>query len=93
MLKNGYNESDNIYLTDLLETALPASSLDLYNKLMKVTQEKYLKIKYDPISTDHPNSIYYYLYPYFKDNDINFDKLNEIDNYLDKQCELVNKYI
>lgn len=60
---------------------------------MKVTQEKYLGLKYEPIGTDTPNPLYEYLYPYMKDNNINETKLTKIIIYESKQIKVVEKYI
>ena len=60
---------------------------------MNVTQEKYLGLKYEPIGTDTPNSMYEYLYPYMKDNNVNENKLTKIILYESKQIKVVEKYI
>lgn len=93
IIQNGFNINDYINLTLILEVCIPAADLDLYAHLMKVTQEKYLGLKYDPISTDTPNPMYEYLYPYMKDNNVNESKLTKIILYESKQIKAVKKYI
>lgn len=93
IIQNGFNIDDYINLTLISEVCIPAADLDLYEHLMKVTQEKYLGLKYEPIGTDTSNPIYEYLYPYIKDNNINENKLTKIIFYESKQIKVVEKYI
>lgn len=93
IIKNGFNIDDYINLTLISEVCIPAADLDLYAHLIKVTQEKYLGLKYKPISTDTPNPMYEYLYPYMKDNNVNENKLTKIILYESKQIKVVEKYI
>ena len=91
--KNGYNFDDYINMTLTIEICIPAADLDLYAKLMQVTQEKYLGIKYEPIGTDTPNPISDFLQPYFEDNQVNTSKLIKIINYEKKNIRIAEKYI
>lgn len=93
IIQNGFNIDDYINLTLISEVCIPAADLDLYEHLMKVTQEKYLGLQYEPIGTDTPNPLYEYLYPYIKDNNINENKLTKIILYENKQIKVVEKYI
>ena len=93
IIQNGFNIDDYINLTLISEVCIPAADLDLYTHLMKVTQEKYLGLKYNPIGTDTPNPMYEYLYPYMKDNNVNESKLTKIILYESKQIKVVKKYI
>ena len=91
MRKNGYSEDDFINLTLISEVVIIASDLALFEKLMKTTQEKYLKIKYQPIPTDNSNAFYDYLYPYFQNNNIDTSKLEELCIYINKQQAKITK--
>lgn len=93
VLKNGFNLENYINLTLISEVCIPAADLDLYAKLMKVTQEKYLGTKYQPLGTDSTNPIYEYLYPYIKDNNVNQNKLTKIILYENKQIKIIEEYI
>lgn len=93
IIQNGFNIDDYINLTLIAEVCIPAADLDLYAHLIKVTQEKYLGLKYKPIGTDTPNPMYEYLYPYMKDNNVNENKLTKIILYESKQIKVVEKYI
>ena len=90
---NGFNLEDYINLILISEVSIPASELDLCANLLKITQEKYLGIKYQQIETDNPTPILDKLYPYFKDNNVNFDKLTKIMFYEKKSIKIVEKYI
>ena len=60
VIKYGYfsnNQMDVINLSLISEHVIFASDLDLYAKLMKVTQEKYLGIKYEPLGVDYTAAI------------------------------------
>ncbi|MCM1338934.1 MAG: hypothetical protein NC191_04625 [Muribaculaceae bacterium] len=93
ILQEGFNLEDYFNLTLLAEVCVSASDLDLYAKLMKTTQEKYLGIRYQPIGTDSTNPIGQYLYPYMKDNNIDRKKLIDIIDYKNKQIRIIEKYI
>lgn len=96
IMKNGYfsnDQMDIINLGFLYEICLPSAELDLYVDLMKVTQEKYLGIEYEPIGTDWVGPYETYLEPYFKDNNINTEKLENISKYELQQGEIVKNYL
>lgn len=89
----GFNLEDYINLILISETSIPASDLYLYVKLLTITQEKYLGIKYQQIETDDSTAIFDKLYPYFKANNVNIHKLTKIVHYEKKNIETVEKYI
>lgn len=94
ILKNGYNEDDFLNLNLISEVELIGTDLQLYSKLMQITQEKYLKKKYQPIPTDNSNPLYDYLYPYFQNNNIDTSKLEELNIYINKQqAKIIKNYI
>ena len=93
ILKNGYTIDEYINLVLIPETNIPTADLDLYAKLLKITQEKYLGIKYIPIGTDSVNAINDILLPYFAVNNVNTNKLTKILIYENKKIKLVEKYI
>lgn len=96
ILKHGYysnNQMNVINLTLIYENCIPAAELKLYSTLMQITQEKYIGIKYTPIGTDWVSPIEKYLAPYFKDNNINTKKLNNIIKYENRKNKIVKKYI
>lgn len=95
IMKYGYysnNRMDVINLGFLYEICLPAAELDLYADLMKVTQEKYLGIKYEPIGTDWVGPYETYLKPYFIDNNVNTKKLDDILEYESQQGKIIENY-
>ena len=91
--KYGYNTEDYITLALIPETNIPSADLDLYGKLLQVTNEKYLGTKYEPLGTDSVNPIDDILSQYFIDNNVNRYKLNKILLYENKKIKVVNKYI
>ena len=93
ILKNGFNNEDYIKLALIPETNIPSSDLDLYIKLLKVTRERYLKTKYKEIGTDSSKALDEILSPYFKDNNVNKEKLTKIISYQNKKIKIVEKYI
>lgn len=93
ILKNGFNFEDAMNLVLTQEVVIPAAELDLFDKMLKVTQEKYLGMKYTPIGTDFVDSIDAILTPYFKDNNVNRKKLKKIVLYENKKIKVVEKYI
>ena len=93
ILKYGFNIEDYINLTQISETCIPSTDLKLYETLMKITQEKYLGLKYTPIETDSTNPMDKILMPYFLDNNINTKKLSKIVRYQHKKSKTVERYI
>ena len=84
---------DFINLGFLYENCLPTAELDLYADLMKVTQEKYLGVKYEPIGTDWVGPLEDFLNPYFRDNKVNTKKLVDIAKYESQQGKIVKNYL
>jgi len=96
ILKHGYysnNQMDAINLSLLYEVCIPSSELDLYSKLIKITEEKYLHNEYEAIGTDSVNPLSDYLYPYFKDNNVDTKKLDDIALYEVQQGKIIEKLI
>ena len=84
ILKNGFNIDDYITLSLIPDTCITSADLDLYGKMLKVTQEKYLGMKYKPIGTDSVNPIDDILSPYFRDNNVNrMSRRNRNFDYID----------
>ncbi|MCR4881840.1 MAG: hypothetical protein K6A44_07815 [bacterium] len=84
IIKYGYysnNQIDAINLGLIYEMCIPTSSLDLYGKLIKVTKEKYLGEKYEPLGTDWVTPLENSINPYLQKNKVNTDKLNDIIQY------------
>ncbi len=92
ILKNGFNMDDSINIVLTQEVVLPAADMQLYDKLMKITQEKYLGIKHVPIGTDSTIPMETFLHPYFIDNDVNQTKLIKIMDYMYKKSKVIEKY-
>ena len=93
ILESGFNIEDYINLSLIPETCIPSSDLDLYGKMLKVTQEKYLGMEYKPIGTDSVNPLDDILSPYFRDNNVNRRKLTKILLYENKKIKIVEEYI
>ena len=96
VLKNGYysnNQMDAINLNLLYENCLPAAELDLYADMMKVTQEKYLGVKHEPIGTDWVTPYEDFMTPYLKDNKVDTRKLDAIILYESHRTRLVKEYL
>ena len=93
ILESGFNIEDYINLSLIPETCIPSSDLDLYGKMLKVTQEKYLGMEYKPIGTDSVNPLDDILSPYFRDNNVNRNKLTKILLYENKKIKVVEEYI
>ncbi len=90
---NGYNLEQYINLTLISETCIPATDLKLYEELMQVTQEKYLKEKYTQMGIDNTIPIDKFLTPYFIENNVDTKKLSKIIIYQNKKSKIVEKYI
>ena len=93
ILKNGFNIDDYITLSLIPDTCIPSADLDLYGKMLKITQEKYLGMEYKPIGTDSVNPLDDILSPYFRDNNVNRRKLTKILHYENKKIKVVEEYI
>ncbi len=96
ILEKGYYSNDQMDIINLgllYENCLPAAELDLYANLLKVTQEKYLGIEYKPIGTDWVGPYEAFLKPYFDDNNVNTQKLDNIVKYELQQGKIVKNYL
>jgi len=80
--KTGYEPEISIYDLDLF----------LYADMMKVTQEKYLGVKYNPRGTDCATPAANFLSPYFKDNKVNTEKLIYIKHYAEQKDKMIDEY-
>lgn len=90
--KNNYIDQEYMDLGLIAELCIPSADLDLYTKIMQITQEKYLNTKFEPFATDNSAAYKNYLYPYFIDNDIDTKRLASITKYADKKIAVVKKY-
>ncbi len=96
-VEKGYNKlkikyDRELYWSFIPEVPIYEMDLFLYVKLMKVTQEKYLHEKYVPFGTDNSNSSGEFLYRYFKDNNVNTYKLQQISQYAMSKDKMIQKY-
>ena len=89
---NGYNLEASINLVLTQEVVIPAADMQLYDKLMKITQEKYLGIRHVPIGTDCTIPMETFLKPYFIDNNVDQTKLIKIMDYMYKKNKVIEKY-
>ena len=93
IMRNGYDIGKHVSLVNMAELVIPAADIDLYAKLMRITQEKYLGIKYLPLGTDSVVPMEDFLTPYFKDNNVNSKKLQCIIKYEKKKIKILEKYL
>lgn len=93
ILKFGFNTDDYVVLSLIPESRIASADLDLYVKLIKITKEKYMGIKYESLCTDNVNTFDEILFPYFKENNVNTKKLTKIITYENKKIKVVEKYI
>lgn len=93
ILLNGYDLQSHTNIIGLCEIALPAAEIDLYADMVKITQEKYLNMRYEPFGTDSTYPLSVYLYPYFQDNHVNTKQLTDIAKYENKKIEIVEGYL
>ena len=85
-----YNEVEKTSIEP--EISIYDVNLFLYADMMKVTQEKYLGIKYEPYGTDSYVSAAEFLAPYFEDNHINIKKIVNISKYARNKDIALDKY-
>ena len=96
ILKNGYytnNKMDAINLNLIYEICIPSASLEMYAELVKITKQKYLGQKHEPLGTDWVNSYEKFLRPYFKDNNIDTTKLDDLVIYETIQGKRIKGYL
>lgn len=96
VLKYGYFSNDQMDVINLgliYENCTPAADIDLYARLMEVTQEKYLKVKFEPFATDWTSPYEDFMTPYLKDNGVNTQKLTDISNYIIKKNGVIKEYV
>ena len=92
VVKNNNFQQEYTNLCLIAEICIPATDLDLYAKIMQITQEKYLNIEYKPFATDNPSAFKDYLHPYFINNNVNQNKLESISKYANKKISVIEKY-
>lgn len=68
-------------------------SLFMYDDMMKVTKEKYLGEKYNPYSSDTVIPAADFLAPYFRDNQVNIEKIIYINNYAKTKDKQIQKLV
>lgn len=88
ILKYGCNENISLYT----EVSIFDLDLFIYSKLMEVTQENYLGLKYKPFGSDSTTPWSEYLYRYFKDNNVNTKKLRLIGKYAKNKNKKIERY-
>ncbi len=93
IMKNDHTFDEYIDIGLIYEIVLPAADLDLYSKMVQVTQEKYLRIKYDILGSSTSLLAAEYLAPYMDNNDVDTRKLLKIGRYESKQLKFAKKYI
>lgn len=82
---------ENLSNTDYI-ILISSPEFNLYKKLF-VTTNKYVYIAPSELETDFIGDLYDFLYPYFKDNNINMSKLLVIAHYTaSKENQLNKKY-
>ena len=94
VLKNGcHSDYDmNAINLNLMYEFESGAILDIYDKLMKITQKKYLKESFKPFPVDYSGPFIDYLNPYFKDNNINTKKIDDIEKYESEKYQILKKY-
>lgn len=75
------------------EVSIYDLTMFLYSDLMKVTQEKYLGVKYSPYCTDSTYSSSVFLYQYFKDNNVDTKKIDDINQYARSTDIKIHKFL
>lgn len=93
LMKNGYDLDTYVDLTFVSDLYIPTSTLYLYDELTKVTQEKYLGLKYKPIGTDWVTPYENYLKPYLINNHVNIRFLKKIADNKTKKNRIINNYV
>lgn len=94
ILKYGCHSDNNMNVINLnlMYEFESGAMLDIYDKLMEVTQEKYLQQTYNGIGTDYSGPFINYLKPYFKDNNVNTKKIDDINNYESEKYKILKAY-
>lgn len=96
ILEYGYFSNDQMDVINLgliYENCTPAADIDLYARLMEVTQKKYLKVKFEPFATDWTSPFEDFMKPYLKDNNVNTQKLDDIAIYISKKNRIIKQYV
>lgn len=92
LMKYGDNDYFNNLVNDVVYNEMPYIDIDLYVKLVKITQQKYLGLNFDSLPTDCENPFEEYLKPYFKDNNINSFKLKNLKWIKKRKFKIIDNY-
>lgn len=90
LVKNGFDQE--LYWSMVPEVSIYDVDLFIYDEMLKITQEKYLKNIYKSYGTDSTFATAEFLAPYIKDNNVNIDKLINIGNYASLKDKTIEKY-
>ena len=93
IMKKGFDSDKFGNLQSIAYSSLGSYEAYLYFKLMQITQEKFLKLNFEPFPTDEIAPYYEYLLPYFSDNNVNINLLNTIAKYRNKKYLKLERYI
>lgn len=90
LLKNEI--TDNEYFAENIDMIIDSPLFFLYKDLTKITR-KYVTITNETqFATDYSGTLYAFLEPYFKDNNINIDKLINLAVLTNKKHKQIMKY-
>jgi len=84
---------DYTELTLIPETALPAVDVDLFTRLVKTTQEKYLDKKFEQVWFGNSYYLDIYIYPYLEKPNVDTRKIIKLNKYTDKKIRIIEKYL
>lgn len=93
LAKNGYDFNDYHNLLLSSEISIWAWGGRLDTKLIKFTQEKYFKTKYDPTDLNEFYEHREYLYRNFKETGVNTQKITDMYSYTDSQDDIIKNFI
>ena len=94
VLKDGcFSDNEmNVINLNLMYEHETGAVLHIYAKLLEVTQKKYLKQDFEPLGTDFSESFIDYLEPYFKSNNVNTQKIDNITKYEIEKYKILKNY-
>lgn len=79
--KNQMKRNNDFVITlTLYEEDITSPEFDLYKKLIDITKKYDASLENEIPATDYAGSLYDILIPYFKKNNVNYDKLDELSN-------------
>ncbi len=88
---SGYSRDKLIDLVSIPENYINTPRFYFYSKLIDTT-DKYTRQKSD-LPTDFVIDLIEYVYPYLIKNNINMEKINEIDDYTNNQRSIIEEYL